>query len=354
MLDKLFVSQIWQNVYFGNSLRAYVVTVAVFVAFMVLFKVFQSIFLRKLKKLAEGTKSDIDDEFIRIVKTLKPPFYSFLAFYFASTFLVFSGIVRSILNTVLIVWVVYQVIAALQILINYVVRKRFEEDDTQSRAAVSVISGLIKGVLWAIALLMILSNLGVNITSLVAGLGIGGIAIAMALKNILGDLFGSFAIYFDKPFVVGDFIVASGDTMGTVEKIGIKTTRIRSPQGEEIVMPNDKLTSVKIQNFKKMERRRNLTRLGVVYGTPTEKMKKIPDMIRNILEPIKSITADRIHFKEFADSTLVFEIVYYVESKEYSDFMDAQQEVNLKIKEVFDREGIEIAFPTQTIYLAKQ
>lgn len=352
-IQQFFMMPFWQNEYLSNTLCDYATASAVFVGLFAFFALFQRIVLGKLKKIAEDTKSDIDDELIKIVRTVKPPFYSFLAFYLALGLLVLHPFLKSVINAVLIVWFVFQMITALQILINYVVRKRFSEEDTQVRTAVNAVSMVMKIALWTIALLLILSNLGVNITSLIAGLGIGGIAIAMALKNILGDLFDSFAIYFDKPFLVGDFI-AAGDTKGTVEKIGLKTTRIRAPQGEEIVISNSKLTSAKIQNFKKLKERRISFSLGVAYETSSDDIKKIPDIIEKIIEPKKSTRFDRAYFTKFADFALVFDVVYTVESSDYQTYLDINQAINFEIKEAFEKEGISMAYPTQTIYIEKK
>jgi small-conductance mechanosensitive channel len=199
----------------------------------------------------------------------------------------------------------------------------------------------------------VISNLGVDITSLIAGIGIGGIAIALALQNILSDLFSSFSIYFDKPFKVGDFIVV-GEHMGSVEKIGIKTTRVRSPQGEEIVIANQELTTARVQNFRRLERRRNLVTLGVTYETPLAKLKKVTGIIEDIINKQKDATFDRVHFQSFGDFSLNYQIVYYVESEEYGVFMDVQQAINFAIMEAFEKEGIEFAYPTQTLYLSKK
>jgi len=241
-LEQFFTQPFWQDVYWGNALLQYAMALGAFFLFYLFFAIFQKIILCRLKKVSEKTKNEIDDELIKIVKTIKPPFFSFLAFYLALQFLGLNDFLTKAINIILIIWVVYQIITVVQVFINFVVRKRFSEEDKQLRTAVSVISVFTKGALWVIATMMILANLGVNVTSLVAGMGIAGLAIAMALKNILGDLFGSFAIYFDKPFLVGDTIVF-GDKEGKVEKIGIKTTRIRASSGEEVIIPNDKLTS---------------------------------------------------------------------------------------------------------------
>jgi small-conductance mechanosensitive channel len=337
-------------IFLGNSLKDYIVFGGAFFAFLLIFKIFQSIVLGRLTKIAERTKNDIDDEFIKIVRSIKPPFYSFLAFYFALRFLTLNEFLSRIFDAVLIIWFVYQLIGAVQILIDYVVRKKFAEESRESRAAAGALGIAVKFILWSLAFLLILQNLGVNVTSLIAGLGIGGIAVALAVQNILGDLLSSFAIYFDKPFKPGDFIVV-GNTLGTVEKIGVKTTRLRALQGEEVVMPNKELTGAKIQNFKKMEKRRVDFTFGIVYETPVEKLKKIPGTIKEIFDSISLAALDRVHFKEFGDFALVFEVVYYVESPDYNRYMDIQQEINLKIKEKFEKEGIVFAYPTQTIFV---
>jgi small-conductance mechanosensitive channel len=209
---------------------------------------------------------------------------------------------------------------------------------------------VVKVCLWSFGLLFILSNLGVNITSLIAGLGSGGIAVALAMQNILGDLFSYFAIYFDKPFVKGDFIII-GPQLGVVDKIGIKTTRIRALQGEEIIISNSELTSSRIQNFKKMEERRVVFSFRVFYKTPLEKLEKIPQYVRDIVSAQEQVRFDRAHLAAFGESAYVFEIVYYVQSGDYNEYMDIHQNIHFQIIAVFERENIDFAYPTQKVYL---
>jgi small-conductance mechanosensitive channel len=203
-----------------------------------------------------------------------------------------------------------------------------------------------------LAVPFILSSLGYNISALLAGLGIGGIAVAFALQTILADIFASFSIYFDKPFRVGDYIVVGNDR-GTVKHIGIKTTRIKSLEGPELVISNKELTSSRIHNYKKMEKRRISFTIGIVYETPLEKVKKAKEIIENVIKDQKMAELDRVHFARFGDFSLEFEIVYYMLSTDYKDYMDTQEKINLKIKEEFEKEGIEFAYPTQKIYLGK-
>ncbi|QQR83532.1 mechanosensitive ion channel family protein [Candidatus Peregrinibacteria bacterium] len=211
---------------------------------------------------------------------------------------------------------------------------------------------MLKFVLWSIAVLMILSNLGINVSALITGLGIGGIAVALAVQTLLSDLFSSFSIYFDKPFEVGDFVVI-GEHSGTIKRIGLKTTRIQALGGEELVLSNHELTNTRIQNFKRMQRRRILFSVGVVYGTTTDQLKKIPEIIKDIIDTVALADFDRAHFKHFGDFSLVFEIVYFLNSKEYVDYMNTQQSINLALREAFEKEHIEMAFPTQTVYVQK-
>ncbi|MCL6522786.1 MAG: mechanosensitive ion channel family protein [Firmicutes bacterium] len=204
--------------------------------------------------------------------------------------------------------------------------------------------------LWALIALLVIGSLGVNVTALVTGLGIGGVAVALALQNILGDLFASVSIVLDKPFLVGDFIVTQ-DFLGTVERIGVKTTRLRSLSGELLVIPNGDLVRARIRNYRDMPERRVLFTFGVPYGTPREKLEAIPGWVREIVEGIGHTRFDRAHFARYAESWLEFETVYYVLSGDYKLYMDAQQAINLALYRRFEEEGVTFAFPTRTVVL---
>ncbi len=205
---------------------------------------------------------------------------------------------------------------------------------------------------WSLILLLILDNLGINVTALLAGLGIGGIAIALALQNVLGDLFASLSIMIDKPFEIGDFIVV-GEFRGTVEHIGLKTTRIRSLSGEQNIFSNTDLLQSRIRNFRRMSERRVEFRIEVTYQTPLEKLQKIPEILQNIITAIEKTRFDRSHFKEYGESGLVFETVYYILSSDYNLYINIQQRINLEIFRIFKEEKIEFAYPTRTLYINK-
>lgn len=336
------------SIWWGNSVYEYATAFAAFLVLSGVFMIVQQIVLRRLARIAEKTKTDLDDVLIDVVRSLKPQFYYFLAFYISILTLSLSDTVQGVITGVLVVWIVLQGVIALQVLINYALLKKMGDQPS----TYGFLSSIIKWVLYSIGFLLVLSNLGVNVTSLIAGLGIGGIAIAFALQNILSDLFSSFAIHLDKPFEEGDYIIV-GDHKGTIEHIGIKSTRMRSINGEEVIISNQELTSAQIQNYKDLTERRASFSFGVLYETPFEKVKNIPDMVRSIFDSVEHVRLDRVHLKSFGDSSLDFEVVFHVQSKEYGKYMDIQEEINFALMERFEKEGIEFAYPTQTLYVKK-
>jgi small-conductance mechanosensitive channel len=228
-------------------------------------------------------------------------------------------------------------------------RRRLETDATRV-TTISALGVLARLIIISIVVLLILDNLGVDVTAMVAGLGIGGVAVALAAQSILGDLFASASIVLDKPFVLGDFLIVD-DCLGTVERVGLKTTRLRSLSGEQLVFSNNDLLQSRIRNFKRMYERRVVFSIGVIYQTRYEQVAAIPGMLRAAVEAQEQVRFDRAHFKEYGDFSLKFEIVYYVLSPDYNLYMDIQQAVNLTIYRQFEEEGIEFAYPTQTVFL---
>ena len=224
-------------------------------------------------------------------------------------------------------------------------------DDQDSRAFKGLLPA-IKIVIWGVGFVFLLDNLGVEISAVLAGVGIGGIAVALAAQAILGDLFSYFSILFDRPFEVGDFIIV-GDLLGSVEYIGIKTTRLRSLGGEQLVFSNTDLTNSRVKNYKRMEKRRVLFRLGVTYDTPKERVEEIPKLIANIIQETDNANFDRAHFGSYGDFSLIIEVVFYVTSGDYNLYMDVQQTINLRIMEEFQKRNIQFAFPTRTLHVHK-
>jgi len=235
------------------------------------------------------------------------------------------------------------------------VRKRLQaSQDAGDGAAITnfgVIAFIVRFLIWIVTLLLLLDNLGVNITTLIASLGIGGVAVALALQNVLGDLFASLSIAIDKPFVVGDFIVVD-DLAGTVKHVGLKTTRIQSLSGEELVFANNDLLKSRIRNFKRMAERRIVFSFGVTYNTPPVALEKLASEVRRIIEIQAGTRFDRAHFKAFGASSLDFEVVYYMLEPDFASYMNTQQAINLALLNYCQREGIQFAFPTQTVHIA--
>jgi len=350
-----FIETLQSYELWSNTGWDYLKAIIIFVATIVVLKIFQSIVLAKLKKLAEKTKTEFDDVLIEIFRKIKPPFYFLIALYFGIKVLIFPGIIHKVISVLFLLVIVYEIIRAFEKVIDFFTQKYLEKMDGKEKISQSMMKSLkiiLRIILWAIGLILVLGNLGVDVTSLIAGLGIGGIAIALAFQNILEDLFSSFSIYIDKPFKIGDFIQIGSDS-GTVEKIGMKTSRLRTLTGEELVISNKELTNARVQNFRKMEKRRDSFELGVVYDTAPAKLEAIPKFIEDIITSFKNLEFNRCVFKSFGDSSLNFEIIYFVKSKEMDEFVKVKEKVNLAIYKKFVEEKIEFAYPTRTVFVNK-
>ncbi|ARP91166.1 mechanosensitive ion channel protein MscS [Bordetella genomosp. 9] len=230
-------------------------------------------------------------------------------------------------------------------------RRHASQDGAQITALAALSVWAAKVLLWAMVLLAMLSNMGVNITAFIASLGVGGIAVALAVQNILGDLFASMSIAIDKPFEVNDFIVV-GTLAGTVEHVGLKTTRIRSLGGEQIVMSNASMLTATIQNYKRLRERRVVFQFGLTYDCTPDQARQVPRIVEEIIRGLDKTRFDRSHFKGFGESSLDFETVYYVLDPGYNQYMDIQQDINLKMMESFDELGVRFAHPMRTLNVA--
>lgn len=343
---------ILQTQFLGNSASAYIWAFAIFIAVFIAIKVIKNIALRYLRKISKKTKNDFDDLIVEITKNINKITYIIIALYFSFPHIGMASYLRKGLHYALILAVVYEIVRGVQTIIDYAVKKIISKKEGKAGDghAIKVFGVIVKAAVWIGAIILILQNFGFDVSSLIAGLGIGGIAVALAVQNILGDLFSAFSMYVDKPFEIGDFIIVD-DKMGIVKKIGIKTTRITALQGEEIIIANHDLTSSRVQNFKKMQKRRIQFTFGVLYETPKEKLEKIPDMVKEIIDDAELAEYDRAHFKSFGGSSLDFEAVYYVLTGDYNKYMDTQQEINLALFDKFEKEGIGFAYPTQTVYV---
>lgn len=348
------MQEIFNHSIFGNTVASYLSALGIFIGGMVAIHVFKKYVLGRLKKWADATHTSIDDLLVRAIGKFVVPIFYFGAFYLALHTLALSPDFEHGLRIAAIVLVTVMFVMAAISAVDFVLQSYIKKsaDSTGGEKQLKGIRGLVNFAIWVIALVFLLDNLGVKISAVVAGLGIGGIAVALAAQAVLGDLFSYFVIFFDKPFEIGDFIIV-GDKMGVVEYIGIKTTRIRALGGEQLVFSNTDLTNSCVHNFKKMERRRVVFKLGMIYQTPAEKLKAIPQMVKSIIEAQEDAAFDRGHFASYGDFSLNFEFVYYVTGADYNKFMDIQQAINLAIFEAFEKEGIEFAYPSQTLFVNK-
>lgn len=348
------MEDILKRTYFGNTVEEYAIATAIVVSGILVLRLFRKFLLHRLKIWAAKTETTVDDYLILSLEKYGLPILNFASFYIGLQYLHLSERAEIMVNRATVVVIVYFVVRIL----SSIIRKSLESfvsKQENGEAKLKQIAGIMVVInicVWSMGIVFVFDNFGYDVTAIITGLGIGGIAIALAAQNILGDLFNYFVIFFDRPFEVGDFIVVD-DKRGTVEFIGIKTTRIKSISGEQIVIANSNLTGSRVHNFRRLEKRRAIFTIGVVYGTPLEKLKKIPGIITAIIEKEPLSTPDRVHFATYGDFSLNFEIVFFVESSEYVQYMNIVQNINFDIYEAFTREGIEFAFPTQTIFLEK-
>ena len=341
------------DTFYGNEIKTWLTALAVAIGTLVALRLVEQVLIVRVERLTQKTHTIIDDVIVGALRKTKLLYLLIVSIFVGSIWLSLHSEVRSPLWKVAVVATIIQagiwLSTALQIwLENY----RKEETDGADRMTMNALSFLGRIALWATVLLLILDNLGVDVTALVAGLGIGGIAIALAVQNVLSDLFASLSIVLDKPFVPGDFVVV-GDMAGSVEHIGIKTTRIRSISGEQLVFSNADLLGSRIRNFGRMRERRVVFSLGVTYQTPADKLERVPGLIQAAIESQERARFDRSHFASYGDSALNFETVYFVESSDYATHMDILESVNLTIYRSFAAEGIEFAYPTQTLFIEK-
>jgi small-conductance mechanosensitive channel len=346
------MDSIFDYIFLDNTLRDWAIAIGIIVLSILLARIFQSVIVKRLQRLSEKSSTSLDDFAVSVIRSSAMPLLYVLSFYLGLRSLSLSDTVQQVWHVAITITMVFFVIRAVNSLIRYIFYSYIKRDtsEAEKRKEVRGILLIIQSVVWVLGFVFLIDNLGYDITTIVTGLGIGGIAIALASQAILGDLFSYLVIFFDKPFEVGDFIIVD-NKMGVVDYIGIKTTRIRALSGEQLICSNTDLTNSRVHNYKRMMERRVVFLIGVIYNTPSHKLKEIPGMIKEIIESVRDTRFDRAHFASFGNFSLNFEIVYYVGSPDYNLYMNIQQAINLKIFQRFETEGIEFAFPTQTLYL---
>lgn len=347
--------------FLGNPVTAWAIALGVAAATFLVVYMIRGAVLARARRMAATERKGLADVLVRLASRLSFSVVVVVAVVVGAQALPHkhAGLARA-LQTVVVVGVAWQLLqwgrVALDLAIEAFVRRRHGPDGLPD-PALEASSGLIRFValvgLYVAVVLVAADNMGINVTALVAGLGVTGIAVALAVQNILGDLFSSLSIVLDKPFVVGDAIVV-GEHSGTVERIGLKTTRVRSTSGEQLVFANSDLLSSRIRNFKRMNERRAVFTVGVTYATPAEKLERAREIIREAVSARPQTRFGRAHLKTLGASSLDFEAEYFVLSADYGVFMETQQAVNLEVLRRFGEEGIEFAYPTQTVFVKRE
>jgi small-conductance mechanosensitive channel len=341
------------RIWYGNSGRQWLIALATFGAVYIVLAFARRVAVHRLGAIAARSATRFDDLGVDLITRMRQYFLIGVALYAATRLLVLPENARGALQLLLVAVVLAQAGRWGNGLIGFAVEgylRKNTEGDPGARATVQAVGYAARFVLWAILLIMALAAFGIDVTALITGLGIGGIAIALAVQNILGDLFAALSIVLDKPFVVGDFIIVDA-TMGTVEHVGLKTTRIRSLSGEQIIVSNGELLKSRIRNYKRMEQRRVVFGVDVLYDTPPDQLQRIPLMIREIVEQQSPTRFDRSHLLTLADSALRFETVYWVLAADFNVYADIQHAVLVELVRRFNAEGIGFAFPSRTIYM---
>ena len=339
----------WQ--FYHNSVQAWLVAGIVFLVIGATLLITRTLLARRLANVAARTSTTADDALVDLLRRTRYFFILTAAVAGASLFLDLPSRALAVGHVLGTIALILQIAIWGNGFINFWFRnyaERKADSDVASRTTIAAFSFVARGIMWTMLLLVALNRLGIDVTALVTGLGVGGIAIALAVQNVLGDVFAALAIVLDKPFVVGDAI--SVDTLtGTVENVGLKTTRIRSVNGEQLIFSNTDLLKSRIRNFKRMQERRVVLTIGVSYDTPPDTVARIPAMLREAVEAQEQVRFDRSHFMSYGESSLVFETVYFVLTADYLTFANTNQAVNLAVLRRFSAEGIEFAFPTRTI-----
>ncbi len=348
--------ELLERTFLDNSLYLWLVALLISAAVMGIFYVTELVIVQRLRSRATETDSSLDDLAVGILESTQFFLVLAVSLYAGSTALLFPNpSVKVWLRTIAIAAVLIQLAVwghrLLYYFINRNVRRRGDEDDRTLESTVNALTLISRIVMWTIVVILILDNIpNVQISSLLAGLGIAGVAVGLAVQNILGDLLASLSIILDRPFVVGDFVTV-GEYSGTVRSVGLKTTRVRSLDGEELVFSNTDMLTSRIQNYGKMRIRRIAYFLKFVYNTPADKLRQIPQIIEEVINAKEQVRFDRAHFANFGDYALEYEIVYFVLTDDYRVYRDIQQTINLELVQRFEEIGIEFAYPTQIMHL---
>lgn len=337
-----------------NFIKDLIITFSILILGYFFLKITRNIVFRQLRKIRNNTENKLTNQVIGIIdKYFVPIAYFGLLYLGLKEAQLSPTILATVKNIVIIITTIYvtKFLVEISKIIIYYYSEKYHDSDSIIERNIKALFPAIRIVFWGLATISILSNLGFDIKAIVAGLGIGGVALALASQGILQDLFSYFAILFDRPFEISD-LIAVGDFIGHVEHIGIKTTRIKTITGEQLILANTDLTSSRLRNFKRMEKRQVILKIGVIYETDNEKLSQIPKIIEEAIKGIDNITFDIAYFSGFGDFSLNFEIVYYVDNNDMRVYRVARNEINLAIKNAFSAHQLIFAYPTQVHYLS--
>ncbi len=331
-------------VYFGNDLRDWAVALVVFALLFTILPLTRAAVEKRLRK-PHRSKAALEITLALLARTTRLFLFA-VAVWLSIRLLSVPAAVERFIDIALLIVIWLQVaLWGTTLVVRLVEARSHAADAAAGAASLNILRFVATVAVWAIALLLLLANLGVKIMPLVAGLGIGGIAIALAVQNVLGDLLASLSIALDKPFTVGDFLVL-GNEKGTVEQIGIKSTRLRSTTGEQIVMSNSDLLQSRLRNYGLLPERRAELALRIAYETPREQIVEIPAVIEAAIRAQKNARFERAHLARFGDYALIYEAVYHVQDRDLTVFMDAQQAIHLRLLDELGRRDIGIVYPT--------
>lgn len=343
----------WNLELLGNPLQHWLTALGMALAINLVVGLVKRILVAHLARLAGKTATPLDDALIQVAQRTRQWLIFGVTLFVGTRYLDLPDRVETVLQTVATLAAFAQIgswaSGGVDFWLNRY-RERTLATDAGAATSLAALGFIGRVLLWTVVLLLALDNLGVDVTALIAGLGVGGIAVALAVQNILGDLFASLSIVVDKPFVIGDFVVVDGYS-GTVEYVGLKTTRIRSITGEQIVFSNGDLLKARIRNYKRMYERRITFNFGVLYQTSPDQIEKIPQMVTEIIAAQPLARLDRVHFFRFGESSLDFEVVYWMTDPQYVQYMNTQQAINLALMRAFAREGIGFAYPTRSLFV---
>jgi small-conductance mechanosensitive channel len=346
----------WEQEILGNLPQSWLLAIGMVLLLYGALLLIRTVVTKRLALLVQRTRTEIDDVLVDLFADTKNAFLLLISIYFSLYLLVLPATLIIFIGTIVKVVLIIQMGLWMSRLMAFLIARRVKRNlvsDADDATVVSTLGVVLKGIIWAVVLLLVLDNIpGVQVTALIASLGITGIAVGLAVQNILGDLFASLSIALDKPFVIGDFINV-GEFSGTVEHVGLKSTRVRSLSGEQLVFGNNDLLSSRIRNYKRMANRRVPFLLSVNYQTPYEKLVQIPTIMQEVIEGVSAeiVTFDRAHFKEYGEYAIRFEAVYLLTTADFRQYMDIQQAINLGIYQRFAEAGIEFAFPTQSVII---